>query len=185
MTNPLNDTIATMVERMRDAGRPDIDDVIYVLKEAFPSQYIELQHTGPDTWIWSDISLAKAGIPKFYILSKSTQEGSDGYPLLTIRQAYSVRLDTWVTMSCLVVGPDTSEIARSVSLLMANHMCAFAGVRQSTAAITAAGGDPQAGLAFAKELMAVDMGVPDLSLEQVASILEQDLEGDDDPSKMN
>jgi hypothetical protein len=79
--------------------------------------------------------------------------------MLTIRQAYSVRLDAWITSSSLVIGPTENDISRSLALSIANQAGSFAGFRHSVNAVVAAGGDPLAGLDAVKELqeMSVDI----------------------------
>lgn len=150
-----DDTLGAMIEGLRDSRRPEMDLVVDVLQEAFASQGILAKEVldGTDgTWMWEDTSMMES-IPRFYILSRSNAKGMEGYPLFTVRQAYSVKMDTWLVMSSIVPGPDRSGISRSLSLLIAQHAGAWAGVRFTVAASTLNGGHPHAGVIAARELM--------------------------------
>ena len=155
----LNATIEALhglLRKTRDSERPTMEDVARVIDDALvertPEGMVRRDMTGPDTWIWIDESQAAYGIPKHFVLSRSPSDGIEGYPLLTIRQAYSLPLDIWVTVCGLIGGNDEDQIGRSVSILFANHLGAASGLRYSAAAIVANGGAPMAGLKAAKAI---------------------------------
>lgn len=155
----------------RDSRRPSMEDVLAVIEQAFDSMSISVESLakGPPAWIWEDLEMKALGFPKFFILGESSE--LPGYPLFTIRQAYSTRFDTWITMSGLVVGPDASGITRSIAMSMAHHSGAFAGVRWTAAAITANQSAPIAGMVAVKMLMEAEP--PKISEEQVALLSEE------------
>ena len=88
--------------------RPTISEVVFVLEDAFSGMGLKVRPvvSGPLSWIWEDDEMRALGSPKFFILSQSAETGLEGYPTFTVRQAYSVNMDTWVTTSGLVLGPD-------------------------------------------------------------------------------
>jgi hypothetical protein len=148
-----------------------MEDVLGVIEQAFSAMSISVESVlkGPPTWVWEDLEMRAIGFPKFYILGESTEY--PGYPLLTIRQAYSSRFDTWITMSGLVVGPDASGITRSVAMAMAHHSGAFAGVRWAARAISENQNVPIAGMVAVKMLMEADP--PRITLEQAEELVEE------------
>ena len=151
--NPFDAIVGDFIEKTRDAQRPPIELVLEVMESAFDDMEIAVRkdHDGPDMWMWADLVMAETGMPKFYILSRSNMPGTEGYPMITIRQAYSVRLDTWIVMSALVVGPDENGISHSLAVTLANHAGAFAVVRFAAGAMAAAHGNPQAGIPRERE----------------------------------
>lgn len=143
------------IDRIRDMGRPDFNAVRDVMQGAFErlDMGVVMTSSGPDTCVWEDTFGAEQGMHKFYVLSKSTQPGTEGYPLLTIRQAYSTKLDAWITFSSLIVGPDEIGINHTLSLVVAMHAGAYAGVKYVSAATFDAGGNATAGILSARDLI--------------------------------
>lgn len=135
------------------ALRPSMDDVRGVLEETFASMEagVRVLTCGPPSWVWEDSEMVALGLPKYYVLTESTS--TPGHPLFTIRQSYSPRFDSWVTMSGLVLGRDTMGIARSISLVMAHHSGAFAGVKFTVDTISANANEPIAGMIAVKMIM--------------------------------
>lgn len=120
---------------MRDERRPEIADVVRVFDAIFErfrdeSDFRQVDR-GPQTWTWVDATAAHLGYEKWFVLTSSAMPGVEGYPLLTVRQSVAPRLDAWVTVSSLVMGPSDREIESSLAMAIANHMGAFAGLRQS------------------------------------------------------
>lgn len=120
------------VETIRDEKRPTFENVVAVFDTLFKRFGLEADIRqvlrGPDTWSWLDATSQKWGSEKWFILGKSTMAGTEGYPLLTIRQTTSPRLDSWVTMSQLVMGPTDEEIEQSLAHVIRTHMGAMFGV---------------------------------------------------------
>lgn len=139
-----------------------MEAVVTVLQDAFdvPGSNIELIQQGPESWIWADTSLGGKGLPKFYVLSRSLGEGIEGYPVLTIRQAYSIRLDAWISVSVIVAGPDTKNIARSLAIALANHQGALAGFKFVVNATVNSDGDPRAGMDAANTIDQMSLAMP-------------------------
>lgn len=170
----LDDLVEQKIEAIRDARRPPFELALEVIRAAFDEMRINVTqvHDGPEIWMWEDEMMLASGLPKFYILSRSTQDGMDGYPLLTVRQAYSVKLDTWISMSSLIVGPDEVGISHAIALTIANHAGAFAGVRYASAASAAHRGDPQAAILAVRHLMEAEP--PDFNVDDdMADLLEK------------
>lgn len=126
--------------------------VIASMDRAFAGSGLSVERLpGTAPWVWEDTEMREMGLPRYYVLSESVEYS--GYPLLTIRQAYSTKFDSWVTMSVLILGPDEEDIMRSVSLAITNHMGAYAGVKFTTATIAANRNTPIAGMVGVKHLM--------------------------------
>jgi hypothetical protein len=123
-----------------------------VFMAIFPSTELTPLTTGPEQWIWRDEGASALGVDRFFIIGTSTEPETVGYPLLTIRQAYSKKLDMWLSCSSLVTGPDEMEAARSIINTVANHKGSVAGARLAMVAMITAGGDPMAGLDAAESL---------------------------------
>ena len=158
-SDELKRRIGDEVEDARDRNRPTMETVLHVCKLAFeddPTYKTMLEFVGPDTWMWEDLTMQVRGLPKFYVLTRSTEPDTLGHPLLSIRQAYSIRLDTWVTTSQLLMGPDVQAVARSLALAIANQTGAFAGFRRCITEIVKANGDPMAGINAATAMMHED-----------------------------
>lgn len=127
------------VRKIRDEQRPKMEDVISTidrLLEEMGSSTIGVVNfvkvlRGPETWTWMDASSAELGFERWFVVTGSTMEGTEGYPLFTIRSCMSPRLDSWVSVSQLVVGPDIKGIETSVTMAMINHQGAFEGLKQS------------------------------------------------------
>lgn len=139
--------IEESVRKERDLRRPDIELVVKVFDEIFDRFKDENPVTavlrGPETWSWLDTTGIHLGFEKWYVLSISTLEGAEGYPLVTVRQSIAPRLDSWLTFSQLVIGPDERAIEGSLATAISNHLGGFEGLRQSVAEmIVAAGGIP-------------------------------------------
>lgn len=119
------------VRQIRDEKRPEMATVVETLDRVL-SVGFKLQQVsqGPDSWSWVDLSQAHLGFEKWFVLSTSTMEGIEGYPLLTIRQSTAPRLDAWVTVSQLVVGPDEASIQTSLAMAIANLNGAYLGIRE-------------------------------------------------------
>lgn len=128
-----DDSLARSVELMRNQKRPEMADVVEVLDrlfEKFSTSAVFLRMArGPAQWSWMDATHADRGYEKWYILTGSTMAGAEGYPLLTIRQSTAPRLDAWLSVSQLIMGPDLKEIESSFALAIANHHGAFEGLR--------------------------------------------------------
>lgn len=169
--------VGKLLSDARDSRRPSMEDVLGVIEQAFESMSISVESLvqGPPTWVWEDVEMKAMGFPKFFILGESSE--LPGYPLFTIRQAYSTRFDTWITMSGLVVGPDASAITRSIAMAMAHHSGAFAGVRWAARAISANQNVPIAGMVAVKMLMEAEP--PRITEEQVADLVEEATEAID------
>src|SRR5690348_8013615 len=118
--------IISEVENMRREKRPQLETVVEVFDGIFERFRSESDFRqvlrGPDTWSWVDATAAHLGYEKWFVLTTSSMEGAEGYPLLTIRQSVAPRLDSWITVSQLVMGPSPQEIESSLSLAIANHL---------------------------------------------------------------
>lgn len=141
--NPLDKAMGTYIEALRDSKRPPLERVLNLIEHAFETFQVKVTKVtdgsdGSGTWMWQDMGVP-SDIPKFYVLTTSNSPGVVGYPMMTVRQAYSIKLDTWITMSALLPGPDNEGISRSLALLIAEHACAFAGVRFGAATAAANG----------------------------------------------
>ena len=135
------------VQRERDTRRPDMETVVRVFDEIFgrfrDAQPIVPVLRGPDTWSWLDTSGASLGFEKWYVVSRSAMAGAEGYPMVTVRQSIAPRLDSWLTFSQLIIGPDERAIEGSLATAIENHMGGFDGIRASVAEmITRTGGIP-------------------------------------------
>lgn len=131
----------------RDSRRPSIDLVVQVFDSIFERFKDEAPIVpvmrGPETWTWLDTTGNHLGFEKWYVLTTSLMAGTEGYPMVTIRQSIAPRLDSWMTFSQLVVGPDARAIEGSLATAITNHLGAFEGIRSSVAEmIVAAGGIP-------------------------------------------
>lgn len=120
---------------MRREKRPQLETVVQVFDDVFERFRSESDFRqvlrGPETWSWVDATAAHLGYEKWFVLTTSTMEGAEGYPLLTIRQSVAPRLDSWISVSQLVMGPTPQEIEGALSLAIANHLGAYLGLRQS------------------------------------------------------
>lgn len=130
------------VKTIRDSKRPAMEDVIRVLDRFFDGlrDRADIRNVarGPETWSWADMSMSHYGFEKWFIVTGSTMEGTEGHPLLTIRQSTAPRLDAWVTVSSLVIGPSDIEIEASLALALANQAGAFEGLRQAVTQVVEA-----------------------------------------------
>lgn len=132
------DEIARMTENIksvRNSKRPTMEDVVRVLDGFFErmkqERDVRTMSQGPTTWSWADMSLSHYGYEKWFSVTESAMEGAEGHPLLTIRQSTAPRLDAWVTVSSLVMGPSDLEIEASFVLALTNQTGAFEGLRQA------------------------------------------------------
>lgn len=132
---------------MRREKRPLLETVVRVFDDVFDRFKSEADFRqvsrGPDTWSWVDATNSHLGYEKWFVLSTSAMDGAEGYPLLTIRQSVAPRLDSWVTVSQLMMGPSPQEIESNLALAIANHMGAYMGLRDSvTNVVEALSGKP-------------------------------------------
>ncbi len=153
-----NDVIIEYIKRNRDASRPSMGTVVAVMDGLFADAgAVDLRIVprlrGPGTWTWEDMTMHDQGAEKVFVLSESVMPGTEGHPLLTIRQGIAMRLDSYITSSALIIGPGPDEIARSISFAVANHAGAYAGMRFVIKALATSGGDVDAGLNAARDLM--------------------------------
>ena len=131
------DTTETVIAA-RDSKRPRIEDVVRILDGFFSSlredpgnRNIVDMGRGPLTWAWADMTMAHLGFEKWFVLTESLMPGAEGFPLLTIRQSTAPRLDSWLSVSSLVLGPSDIEIEASLTLALVNHTGALDGLRQA------------------------------------------------------
>jgi hypothetical protein len=139
-----NESVIEYVQRTRDKMKPDMELVVAVFDEIFGRDPEILQvDRGPVTWSWADRSNIKYGFEKWYVLTQSAMAGTEGYPMVTIRQSVAPRLDAWLTFSQLVIGPDERSIESSLAMAVANHIGGFDGVRAQVAELVVSlGGIP-------------------------------------------
>lgn len=135
MGNPLQNQLLDTVRQIRDEKRPTMALVVDVMDRLFEgfaqeADYVK-RFNGPDVWAWVDVTNADMGYEKWYVVSGSTMPGTEGYPMLTIRQSAAPRLDSWVSVSQLIVGPTVRDIETSLAMAMTNHQGAFDGLRDS------------------------------------------------------
>ncbi len=139
MGNPLQEELLAHVRAIRDEKRPTMELVVDVIDRLFDKFAEEVEYKrvsrGPVTWSWVDVTNSAAGYEKWYVLTGSTMDGTEGYPLLTVRQSMAPRLDSWLSVSQLIVGPDERDIETSLAMAIANHNGAFEGLRQSVSNI--------------------------------------------------
>src|SRR5687768_1876020 len=118
MADPF-DGLLLNVQQVRDERRPTMEAVVAVFDKIFArfALHTDFRQSdrGPLTWSWVDASNAHLGFEKWYVLSHSTMDGTEGYPLLTIRASVAPRLDAWLSVSQLVVGPSDQEIETSLT----------------------------------------------------------------------
>jgi hypothetical protein len=140
------------VVKMRDEKRPTLDQCVRVLDKVFttfgPNGEFRQVARGPDQWSWLDSSNSGRGFDRWFILSESAMPGVEGYPLVTIRQATAPRLDAWLTVSQLLIGPSDSDVESSFAMLVANHHGAFDGLREMVSEMVNAVNVPSADLAL-------------------------------------
>jgi hypothetical protein len=127
------------VVQIRDEKRPQIEDVARAIDRIFKqfaagSDFRQVS-TGPDQWSWLDATNISLGYEKWFVLGRSTMGGAEGYPLLTIRQSTAPRLDAWLTISQLVIGPSDREIETSLAMAIANHQGAFEGLKEMISSV--------------------------------------------------
>ena len=149
--------VENKIKELRDGGRPEMQEVVDVLDRVFrdlaPDVNIVRVQSGPVTWMWHDLSSGENKVEKYYILSGSAEEETLGYPMLTIRQAYSRYMDSWITASSLITGRSDQEIMQGISLMVATHMGSFHGYRYSMNSALAAGGSARAALSASRTLL--------------------------------
>ena len=185
----VDEAIARLIEEARDSRRPALGDVLDLMTRAFSRMGINVRPvvSGPVTWVWEDLEMGALGFPKFFSVSAALEPGLEGYPILTIRQAYSVRFDTWITFSCLVVGPDAESISHSVTMAVTNHAGMFASVKYVNSVITANRHSPMAGMVAIKRLM--EEAVPIISSDDERTEANEMIEAvptiDPDPGLVN
>lgn len=123
------------IERIRDEQRPDIEDVARVLGNIFKNighlANVAPVMTGPDMWSWQDRSRLDSGFERWFVLSRSTMENAEGFPLLTIREAVAPRLDAWLTLSTMIMGRDETTIRGSIAVALSNQIGAIEGLHSS------------------------------------------------------
>ncbi len=137
MGNPMQDSLLETVRQIRDEKRPRMEDVVSVIDELMErftsagfSDYRKSAR-GPETWSWVDMTNSGLGYEKWYVLSHSTMEGTEGYPLLTIRSSVAPRLDSHLSVSGLIVGPDRRDIETAIAMAITNQRGAFEGLKES------------------------------------------------------
>ena len=134
-----NSKMTANIKAARDSKRPEIEDVIRVMDRFFGElrKHVDIREgsRGPDCWTWVDVSMAHLGFEKWFVVGRSAMEGTEGYPLLTLRQSTAPRLDAWVSVSSLIVGGSDLEIESSLAMGIANLAGAFEGVRQAVAQV--------------------------------------------------
>lgn len=139
MANTLIEQLLAHVCEVRDEKRPTMELVIGTIDRIFEKFADEVTVNsvarGPVTWSWSYQTNSGLGYEKWYVLTSSTMDGTEGYPLLTIRQSVAPRLDSWLSVSQLIVGPDIRDIETSLAMAIANHNGAFEGLRETVANI--------------------------------------------------
>jgi hypothetical protein len=163
------------VEQLRDAGRPDLATVAACLDRAiaemgavFGPEVFQRIAAGPDYWEWRDSSLGEHAV-RHYSLSRSVAQDVEGYPLITIRQLYSSRLDTWVTLSGLVQGPEPEVIFLVLSILVSAHQGAMAGFKSVMRAVARDEGAGDAAYLESKRLMdEAEREIPGMTLSGYA-----------------
>lgn len=148
------DNIGKMIDEIRDSRRPSMQLVRETVENAFEGLRTSIKKLSDDgtTVVWQDLGSPDT-LPKYYILTESTQDDTRGFPLMTVRQAFSFRLDCWLSLSSLIVGQDRDGIAHSIAFLFAQHLCAFGGVRLGAATVIANDGDPTAAVSLAAQLL--------------------------------
>ncbi len=125
------------VRQIRDEQRPKMEDVVSVLEKLIATvgqsggTNFQQVLSGPETWSWVDLSNADLGYERWYVLTGSAMEGAEGYPLFTIRSSVAPRLDSCISVSQLVVGPEARSIETSITMAIINHQAAFEGLKQS------------------------------------------------------
>lgn len=139
-----------LVISQRDAARPPMELCVETIDELFgsPEMNITQATRGPSSWVWCDMSAP--GWEKTYTLTGSALKGAEGYPLFTVRQAIAPRLDSYITFSQLLIGPDRTMIQQSVSHAVVHHSGQFAGLHSTLQVIANEG--LSAGLAHALSL---------------------------------
>jgi hypothetical protein len=132
-----------------------METVVEVVGTAFAQMGISIRPiaVGPPSWIWEDDEMTSAGLPRFFILTGATAGGIEGYPVFTIRQAYSVRFDTWITVGGVVLGPDEGQVMKSIALFLVQHAGAFAGMRYTVATVAANNSSNVAGMVAVEGLL--------------------------------
>lgn len=136
MDDQERETVVEYVRQTRDEKRPPMDLVVEVFDRIFEEATGIVQHErGPVTWTWKDEQGSQYGFEKWYVLTQSAMAGCEGYPIVTIRQSIAPRLDSWLTFSQLVIGPDAREIESSLAMALGNHLGGFEGVREQVAAM--------------------------------------------------
>ncbi len=128
------------VMQIRDENRPEMADVVRVLDRLFEQfaltgQEFRSVDRGPEMWTWMDGTHAARGYVRWYVLARSAMEGTEGYPMITIRQCTAPRLDAWLTFSQLILGPSDKEIETSFAMAVANHHGAYEGFRDMIATV--------------------------------------------------
>lgn len=129
-----------VVRAARDANRPEIETVVETYRKVldtfakqFGGQYREVM-SGPDAWAWIDDS-QKGGGERWISIGRSAMKGTEGYPLLTIRMSVAPNLDSFLTLSQLVVGRSETEIEYNLAMAISNHIGAFEGLRAAIAGL--------------------------------------------------
>ena len=194
MKSVADQIVEAKVKALRDDSRPAMEAVVAVLERIFgellsDETRITCIEAGPVSWIWKDETMAERHLDKYYVLTGSADPDVLGYPLLTIRQAYSQWMDSWISASSLISGKDEAEIMQGISLMVANHMGAFAGFRYSMNTGIANGGSARAALAGAKAISSAADGKFTISMrrdvERSVGIDEDTDGGIDDETESN
>lgn len=167
-----DDLLADIRGRLREATatlRPSIELAVETIGRALsnlPGGGSTPQLQGPELWTWVD----RHG--KVFAVGMSPEH--DGHPMMTIRQAISLDLDSWLVTSSLLLGKDANSILNSATLLIVNHAGAYAGY-ESTVKAVVAGGSPLAGLDRAVEIAGKDPSVN----KAIAAVLRGETGNDD------
>ena len=127
--------LTAMIENERNIRRPEMGDVIRIFQRTVdaisatdPDINIVLASSGPEGHVWSDLQMAAAGFVKTYTISGSKIAGAEGYPLLTIHSALSEEMDSHLTTSTLIMGPDETSISGALGFAIKTHTAAREGI---------------------------------------------------------
>lgn len=144
------------IEELRDENRIEIEQMAEIVNEALNYDSvvaIRKIYSGPDVWIWNEFDEENELICT-YTLSRSLK--FNGYPLLTMRESVSDKIDSAVTTTSLLIGNEINGVSMRLTILIANHRGAVAGLRSVSRAIVAADGDIFAGISQVHKIYGLD-----------------------------
>lgn len=139
------------IDELLKKNKPDIVETAAAIDELFLEAAIlgiKKITSGPDYWSWAEYGPGSGD--RTYTLAKSANV--EGFPLLTIRQTISEALDSSLVTSCVMIGLTRLEIRTRLTIIIANHTGAFAGLQSVMEAINSRDGDPNAGLVRSLEI---------------------------------